>query len=112
GLARVPGGQGAQQLPRVAVGQPGAVARRGPGAEVARTGEGAEMSDRRVAMSVTEGRTVRDLFANGVLELLGEAGVEVTVFTEAVMVPQFVAEWSRPNVRFEPFYPAESTPWR
>jgi hypothetical protein len=38
--------------------------------------------------------------------------VEVTVFTEAVTVPQFVSEWSRPHVRFEPFYPAESTAWR
>jgi hypothetical protein len=70
------------------------------------------MTARRVAMSVTEGRTVRDLFANGVLELLGDAGVEVTVFTEAVTVPQFVAEWSRPHVRFEPFFPAESNAWR
>jgi hypothetical protein len=67
---------------------------------------------RRIALSLTEGRTVRDLFANGLLDQLGDAGVEVAVFTEAVTVPQFVEEWSRPHVGFEPFVPAEQTAWR
>jgi hypothetical protein len=65
------------------------------------------MTGRRIALSITEGRAVRDLFANGLLEHLGRAGVEVTVFTEAVTVPQFLDEWSRPHVRFEPYLPAQ-----
>ncbi len=70
------------------------------------------MTARRIALSITEGRTVRDLFENGLLDLLGEAGVEVDVFTEAVTVPQFVDEWSRPHVCFEPFVPATGTAGR
>ena len=60
-----------------------------------------------VALSITEGRTVRDLFYNGLLDYLTVAGATVTVFTEAVAVPEFVAEWQGAGVMFAPFIPIQ-----
>lgn len=70
------------------------------------------MTAARVAVSITEGRTVRDLFYSGFLDKLVVAGVEVTIFTEATAVPAFVAEWSRPGVTFERFVPRDYDPWQ
>lgn len=61
----------------------------------------------RVALSVVDGRTVRDLFENGFLEGLDARGYDATVFTEAVTVPAFVARWARPWVSFAPLYPCD-----
>lgn len=70
------------------------------------------MINRSIAVSITEGRTVRDLFSNGLCDRLSDAGFGVTVFTEATGVPAFVREWARPGVEFVPFLPCESTSWR
>lgn len=67
---------------------------------------------RRVAISITEGRSVRDLFYNGLLDDFLGAGHCVTVFTEAVTVPRFTEEWSRPGVEFAPLLPCEPTSQR
>jgi len=55
-----------------------------------------------VALSFHEGRVVRDLFHNGLLEALGERGIGVLLVTPAAKVPAFVREWSRPNTLFAP----------
>ena len=58
-----------------------------------------------IAISITEGRTIRDLFYNGLLDYLREAGFDLTVFTEAVDVPAFTQEW--PDVEFVYLKPYE-----
>lgn len=65
-----------------------------------------------VALSITEGRTVRDLFYNGLLDRLREAGFTVSIFTEATTVPEFVQEWQRPGIEFATLLPCDSTQWR
>ena len=69
-------------------------------------------STRHVALSITEGRTVRDLLYNGLLDRLCEAGCTVTVFTEATAVPEFIQEWQRPGIEFATLLPCGSTSWR
>jgi hypothetical protein len=66
----------------------------------------------RIALSLTEGRTVRDLFYNGLLDRLCEAGFVITIFTEAINAPGFVQEWQRPEIEFEPLYSCDSALWR
>jgi len=66
----------------------------------------------RVAISITDGRSVRDLFYNGLLNYFNEAGFSVTVFTEAISVPHFVKEWQRPGVEFATLSPCEPTSTR
>jgi hypothetical protein len=56
--------------------------------------------NRKIALSITEGRVVRDLFENGLLDLLRENNVDVMCFTPAARVPAFVSQWSQPNVTF------------
>ena len=68
--------------------------------------------DRSIALSITEGRTVRDLLYNGLCDHLLEAGCSITIFTEAVTVPAFVREWRRPGVDFAPLLPSDPSPWR
>jgi len=68
--------------------------------------------DRSIALSITEGRTVRDLLYNGLCDRLVEAGFSITIFTEAVTVPAFVREWKRPGVDFAPLLPSDPSPWR
>src|SRR5688572_15382381 len=63
----------------------------------------------RVAMSLTEGRTCRDLFYNGFLEMLHDAGADLTIFTEATRVTEFTETWRRPGVEFSYLYPRESS---
>lgn len=65
-----------------------------------------------IALSITEGRTVRDLFYNGLLHDLTEAGSTVSVFTEAVHVKPFIHEWSLPGVSFHMLYPCQPTAGR
>ena len=62
-----------------------------------------------IAISVTEGRTVRDLFYNGLIQHFTAAGYHVTIFTEAITVPDFVASWSGPGVSFRAFTPYASS---
>jgi hypothetical protein len=68
--------------------------------------------NQRVAISITDGRSVRDLFYNGLLDYFNDAGFSVTVFTEAISVPHFVNEWQRPGVEFAPLLPCEPTSTR
>src|SRR5215467_9241431 len=65
-----------------------------------------------VAVSVTEGRTVRDLFYNGLVDRFREAGFTLTIFTEAAQVPDFTKEWERPGIEFAPLLPCDQTPWQ
>lgn len=69
-------------------------------------------STRRIAISIDEGRTVRDLFYNGLLDLLIDNGVQVTVFTEAITVPQFIQTWKRPGIEFTSLLPISFTRMR
>lgn len=66
----------------------------------------------RVAISITEGRSVRDLFCNGLLDYFRDAGCAVTIFTEATTVPRFIEEWQRPGVDFAPLLPCDATSGR
>ncbi|MBM80335.1 MAG: hypothetical protein CMJ78_07050 [Planctomycetaceae bacterium] len=58
-------------------------------------------------MSICDGRTVRDLLGNAFHEILIQAGHELTIFTEAVLVPEFVDAWSRPEIRFRRLLPCQ-----
>ena len=62
-------------------------------------------SNQHIALSITDGRTVRDLFHNGLLDYLQDMGFSVTVFTEATTVPSFIREWQRAKVDFARLYP-------
>jgi len=63
----------------------------------------------RIIVSVDEGRTVRDLFYNGFLDLLIEKGFEISIFTEAVTVPPFIQSWKKPGVEFHRLLPTSFT---
>lgn len=66
-----------------------------------------------LALSITDGRTVRDLFYNGLLDHLADVGFEnIIVFTEATRVSEFVDTWRRPNVEFKFLYPCGQSQWR
>lgn len=66
-----------------------------------------------IAISITEGRTVRDLFYNGLLDYLSDVGFKhITIFTEAVRVSDFVQVWQRPWIEFFPLFPCDSNTWR
>ena len=64
------------------------------------------------AISITEGRTVRDLFYNGFLEGFRDSGIPVTVFTQAYRVDEFTNEWSGGGISFAPLQLTEHTAWR
>jgi hypothetical protein len=64
---------------------------------------------KRVAISIDEGRTIRDLFYNGFLDLLVESEIEVTVFTEATTVSEFIQRWNREGVEFVHLLPCPVT---
>jgi hypothetical protein len=59
----------------------------------------------KIALSITEGRVIRDFFENGLLDLANQQGLEIICFTPAARVDEFVSKWSRPNVQFLPLYP-------
>lgn len=73
------------------------------------SGNGNGHAGRHIAISVTEGRTVRDLFYNGLLDQLRANGCTVTIFTEASRVTDFVKEWQGVGIEFAGLAPAEST---
>lgn len=55
---------------------------------------------RKILLSLTEGRVVRDLFHNQLFELLDEVDISVLVATPSANVPSFVENWTRQNVSF------------
>lgn len=55
-----------------------------------------------VVISIAEGRIVRDLLYNGLLDHLREAGLSVTLLAEAATVPAFVREWQCDGVDLAP----------
>jgi len=61
-----------------------------------------------LAISICDGRTVRDLFCNGLLDAIIEAGHRLTIFTEAVNTPEFVNEWKREEIRFRRLLPCRN----
>ncbi|MDH3709643.1 MAG: CDP-glycerol glycerophosphotransferase family protein [Cyclobacteriaceae bacterium] len=65
-------------------------------------------NNKEIALSLVEGRTVRDLFYNGLLSELTEAGYHVTIFTEATEVTAFIEAWRAPNLTFRAFTPCTS----
>ncbi len=56
----------------------------------------------KIALSITEGRVIRDLFENGFLDMLHEHKADVVCFTPASRVSQFLKQWSQPGVAFCP----------
>jgi hypothetical protein len=60
-----------------------------------------------IALSITEGRVIRDLFENDFLEMMQARQLDIMCFTPAARVPQFVAHWERPGVTFHPLLPYE-----
>ena len=48
---------------------------------------------------------MRDLFCNGFLDYLRDAGIGATIFTEAANINAFTDTWKAPGVKFFPFYP-------
>lgn len=53
-----------------------------------------------IAISITEGRVIRDLFYNDFLKIVEKAGYGLLVISSAVSVPDFVNKWSSQNVKF------------
>jgi hypothetical protein len=66
-----------------------------------------QVTTRQIAISITEGRAVRDLFYNGLLEQLGNGGWSIIVFTEATKVPAFIKKWQKPQVEFAELLPVD-----
>lgn len=58
-----------------------------------------------VTLSFTEGRVVRDLFHNGLPDLLIQKGYSLDIFTPAAQVPSFTHQWAQPGVEFYPLKP-------
>lgn len=66
-----------------------------------------------IAISITEGRSVRDLFYNGLLDYLINFGIKkIIIFTEATRVSEFVNVWKRPNIEFAFLHPCGPSQWR
>lgn len=53
-----------------------------------------------IAISITEGRVVRDLFCNGFLDMMNDAGYKVLIISPAASVSRFVDRWTKPGVSF------------
>lgn len=64
-----------------------------------------------IAISITEGRTVRDLFYNGLLDYFVKDDFLVTVFTDAVAVPEFTNLWQNSNIEFRQLFHYELSNW-
>jgi hypothetical protein len=62
-----------------------------------------------IAISITEGRVIRDLFDGGLLELLKEANLDVIIFTPSARVKAFVDIWENESVRFAILRPFDWT---
>lgn len=61
----------------------------------------------KVAISITEGRVVRDLFENGFLDMVIAQNMEIMFFTPATRVPDFAERWLRPGITFHTLPPYE-----
>jgi UDP-N-acetylglucosamine 2-epimerase len=59
---------------------------------------------RHIAISVAEGRLVRDLLQNSFLDAIIQSGFTVTLITPADRVPAFVQKWQRPELTFSHLY--------
>lgn len=65
-----------------------------------------------IAISVTEGRLVRDLLQNNFLDSILQSGYTITLITPADRVPTFVQEWQRPELTFSHLYGVDgSSAW-
>jgi len=62
-----------------------------------------------IAISITEGRTVRDLFYNGLLDDLIHKGYTISIFTEAVTVKKFIQEFEKPEISFRMLHKVKYT---
>ncbi len=63
-----------------------------------------------IAITVTEGRTIRDLFYNGLLDMLWDQGFkQISIFTEAIHVSAFVEEFADERIRFLPLQEVKAT---
>ncbi len=60
---------------------------------------------KKIALSFTEGRVVRDLFQNGLLDLLTSNSISVDLFTPAERVKSFTQQWEQPSIKFFPLKP-------
>ena len=58
-----------------------------------------------IAISISEGRVVRDLFVNKLPDMLIEKGYSICIFTPAARVQSFVDQWKRPRLEFFPIKP-------
>lgn len=61
--------------------------------------------NKHIAIAITEGRVIRDLFYNGLPEMLFDRGYSIEVFTPAARVPGFINKWQSGNVNFYPLKP-------
>ena len=64
-------------------------------------------STRGIAISISEGRVVRDLFYNRLPDMLIKQGYLIDIFTPAARVHSFVDQWQQPGVNFfalKPFF--------
>lgn len=62
-------------------------------------------SIKNIAIAITEGRVIRDLFYNGLPEMLFDRGYSIDFLTPAERVQSFVNEWQRPGINFFPLKP-------
>ncbi len=60
---------------------------------------------KKIAISFTEGRVVRDLFYNHLPDLLIDLGYSLDIFTPAACVPSFKEKWQRSGLSFFPLKP-------
>ena len=58
-----------------------------------------------LSLSITEGRLVRDLLDNKLLDYLNNKNYKTTVYSEASNVANFIANFTNPNVNFSYLYP-------
>ena len=63
--------------------------------------------NRAIAISITEGRVIRDLLDGGLLKLLNDNNINVVIFTPAARVKSFVEQWASANVCIELLKPVE-----
>jgi len=64
---------------------------------------------RHIVVSITEARTIRDLFNNGFLDRLLSQGYRITICTEAVTYPPIVAEWEKRGIQVLKMVPMVAT---
>lgn len=60
---------------------------------------------KRIIISFTEGRVVRDLFYNGLEDILLKQDYQINFFTPAERVTSFTKQWQKPGINFFPLRP-------